>query len=72
MLVNGEENLRNFCFRINFKFFLDVIGFPVMVTVPEVEYFTTFGLVEMNNVKAKCNLVVLFFLLFNLCVNIKE
>ena len=27
MLVDGEEDLRNFCFRINLEFFLDVVCF---------------------------------------------
>jgi hypothetical protein len=72
VLVDGEENLGNFGFRVNFKFFLDVIGFCRDMTVPEVEYLTTFGLVEINRVKRKRYLVVLFFLFFNLRVNVKE
>jgi hypothetical protein len=35
--------------------------FPVIVTVPEVEYFTTFGLVEINKLKESVTWLFSFF-----------
>ena len=41
--------------------FLISSGLPDMVTVPDVEYFTTFGLVEINKVKASVTWLFSFF-----------
>jgi len=43
------------------SFFLISSGLPDMVTVPDVEYFTTFGLVEINKLKESITWLFSFF-----------
>ena len=61
MLVDGEENFGILVLGLTSSFFLMSSDFPVIVTVPEVEYFTTFGLVEINKLKESVTWLFSFF-----------
>ena len=72
MLVDCEKYLGNFCFRVNFKFFLDVIGFADKSNDAGGVVFYNVWLGRDRQLKSKCHLVGSFFLFFQLCIYIKK
>jgi len=72
VLVNREKQLRNFCFRVDFKFFLDVLLLAAQADVARNAVFNHVWLGGNRQFEVEYYLVCVFFLFFQLRVHIKK
>ncbi len=72
MLVDGEENLGNLGFGVNFKFLFYVVGFAYEGNGAGGDVFDDVGFSRNRQAKPQRGLGVVFFLFFELGVYVKK
>lgn len=72
MLIDGEEDLGNLGFWVDFKFLFDVFSFACKYNCAAGGILDDVWFSGYQQLKAQCNLVVVFLLLFKFGVHIKK
>jgi len=72
MLVNREKQLWNSCFRVDFKFFLDIIWLADKANITRDAVFNHVWLGRNRQFEVQYYLISVFFLFFQLRVHIKK